>query len=338
MTASSATTSTTDENNGWMQVPGEKEDLLVKVLRESAKGADARVVEKGMAVLLNLQGWYVNKDDTPELDFKRDTASITSQSSRLLQSFEGWLVMVGANDLVTGVDLGLTILQEGQTAYIYCPSEYALGSGTRKYKDCSVPANATVLYQVSITAIVQDTSRLNPYFTIQKALTRKKIANDLYQHECSIDATRNKQAHHRALLLYRTVGQDMKGLLSGTYFASVEPNHPQRTECQQIMMDCYNNIVVLYLQTKEYSKALEAVDVALQRTNGLPFTNYKALVRRAKICVHLAQSPQKCSRAQHAITAARDALGFSHETERAELNKMQALLDKRQEQIHQAAS
>jgi hypothetical protein len=54
-----------------------------------------------------------------------------------------------------------------------------------------------------------------PYFTIQKALTRKNIANDIYQHEwCppSKDAIR----------LYTKAAKDMQTLLQVTYFNQVE--------------------------------------------------------------------------------------------------------------------
>ena len=43
------------------------------------------------------------------------------------------------------VDVGMATLQEGQTAYIFCQAAYALGSSTRKYKDCIVTANASIL-------------------------------------------------------------------------------------------------------------------------------------------------------------------------------------------------
>jgi hypothetical protein len=60
------------------------------------------------------------------------------------------------------------------------------------------------------------------YFTVQKALTEKKIVNDIYQHEWCLPLTSAQQptcqqAMNRAIRLYHRA----------TYFANVEPDHPQ---------------------------------------------------------------------------------------------------------------
>ena len=293
---------------------------------------------------MDLQAWYLDSDQQQALEKncanndETILAATTQDASRFFQSATSWLVIVGEGSLVKGLDIGLAHMKEGQTAYIYCRPSVALGShGTRRYQKCQVPPGSAVIYQATVTTIVQDTSRLNPYFPIQKALTRKKIANDLYQYEIATvppsSSSSNMEARTRALDLYRQAARDMKDLLAGTYFASVEPNHPQRKECQQIVTDCYNNVVVIYLHVKDYDRALEAVDVALERTSSFPSKNIKALVRRAKICVQLASSTKKLTRAQQAIQAAEDALSYKNQTEEAELRKIKALYKKRREQL-----
>jgi len=66
------------------------------------------------------------------------------------------------------------------------------------------------MYKVTVTQKVMDTSRLNPYFTIQKALTKKKIANDIYTNEWCKPPETNKDANcdhsmKRAVRLYTKV-------------------------------------------------------------------------------------------------------------------------------------
>ena len=66
------------------------------------------------------------------------------------------------------------------------------------------------MYKVTVTQKVMDTSRLNPYFTIQKALTKKKIANDIYTNEWCKPPETDKDANcdhsmKRAVRLYTKV-------------------------------------------------------------------------------------------------------------------------------------
>jgi tetratricopeptide (TPR) repeat protein len=231
-------------------------------------------------------------------------------------------------------------MKDGQTAYIYCHSHFALGKGTRKFEECEIAPNTNVIYKATVLQIVQDTSRLNPYFTIQKALTRKKIANDLYQHEllnltpaeaaaADNDKSMNDEARNRALKLYRQAGRDMKDLLDGTYFAQVEPDHPQRKECRQLMIDSYNNVTVVYMHAKQYSKALDAAEIAMKRDP----KNLKAIVRHAKLQVILANSETKLHAAANAIKVAENAICYKDKAEDAELQKIRAQYKKRQQQI-----
>ena len=212
----------------------------------------------------------------------------------------------------------------------------ALGIGTRRFEECEIGPNTNVIYKATVVQIVQDTSRLNPYFSIQKALTRKKIANDLYQHELlnltpkEAAELKNTDARDRALKLYKQAGRDMKDLLDGTYFASVEQDHPQRKECRQLMMDCYNNVIVIYMHSKQYANALDAAELAIQRGGS---KNLKALVRNAKLHVLLASSEKKVKAAEEAIKMAEDAICYKDKAEEEELKKIRAQLKQRRKQI-----
>mmetsp|Transcript_55419 Transcript_55419/g.62879 ORF Transcript_55419/g.62879 Transcript_55419/m.62879 type:complete len:313 (+) Transcript_55419:456-1394(+) len=189
--------------------------------------------------------------------------------------------------------MGVRFMAVGQTALIWSHSKFALGQGTRTIIDKNgitahnnrdvVPPKSNVMYKVTVSQKVMDTSRLNPYFTIQKALTKKKIANDIYENEycCPPETSDEADCSHamkRAIRLYTNAAKDMEILMQSTYFKNVEKDHPQRHECRNILVDSLNNIVAVYLRQKEYHEAkLCAVQVLTVDSN-----NVKALLRAAK--------------------------------------------------------
>jgi len=308
----------------------------LQVLKET-KGDEAGSIKNGDAVLLDVEGWKCAEPPITELVADDDDNNNNNNNSQLIfQRAKSWLVIVGQNDVVEGLDIGLANMKEGQTVYIFCGDpKFALGDGTRKFENCELEPQAKVLYKATVAQIVQDTSRLNPYFSIQKALTRKKIANDLYQYELMILSSKqaaenqNEAAKLRALKLYRQAGRDMKDLLGGTYFTSVEQDHPQRKECRQLMMDSYNNVVVIYMHAKQYDKALDAVETALKRDS----KNLKALVRNAKLHVLVANSEKKLELADEALKMAEDAICYKDKVEEAELKKIRAQYKQRRKQV-----
>lgn len=89
-----------------------------------------------------------------------------------------------------------------------------------------LPPRCNVLFEVQVTSIVYDTSRLNPFCTLQKAVNRKKLGNDIYQHEWCPPAKSDRDpccdaAMARAIRLYKKAAQEMDTLLAGTYFKQV---------------------------------------------------------------------------------------------------------------------
>lgn len=297
---------------------------------KDTKGDEAREIQKGDAVLINFIGWKCNEPPTTEFAEDDENAA-----KNIFQQAQSWLVIVGEQDLVEGLGTGVANMKEGQTAYIFCHSKFALGEGSRKYQDCVLPPNSNVVYRVEATSKVQDTSRLNPYFSLQKALTRKKIANDLYQCELLNLTSReaadnqNETARNQALKLYRQAGRDMKDLLDGTYFNSVEQDHPQRKECRTLMIDCYNNVVVVYMHCKQYTKALDAVEIAMKRDP----KNLKAMIRNAKLHVLLASSEKKLKEADEALKLAENAICYKDNAEEAELKKIRLQYKQRRKQV-----
>jgi hypothetical protein len=279
----------------------------------------------------------VKYTDNVLIDFiGRQSNDITHLDGPIFQSVKGWLVGVGEKDvLVKALAEGLEKLKEGDTAYIWSSAKWALGElGTRKHKVSSntdsskngeapatlqdqfytLPVNSSVLYEITVTSIVADTSRLNPYFTIQKALTKKNIANDLYQWEWASSGT----TREKSIRLYEKAGKDMETLLDGTYFASVEPDHPQRKQCRSIMFDSYNNVIAVYMRAKRFAKAKDAAKVVLK----LDKNNLKALLRLAKVCL---QDPStSLEDSDKAISAAEQAIVYKDKEEEIEVKKLRA--------------
>jgi len=229
-----------------------------------------RQADAGDSVLVSIVGRKASDEED-----RRD-----SVDGPVFQQAKNWLVKLGdGNDLlVDALDSSLRRMKPGQTALVWSKPKYAIGeSGKRIYKDYTLPPNSTVLYEVTLMQIVKDTSQINPYFSIQTALTRKNIANDLYQHEWSIVESRK-----RSVRLYQKAANAMYELLeNGVYFKQVEVDHPQKKECQQIMVDCYNNVTAVYMRWKAWKQAREAIQVVLKRDRN----NLKALVRNCKVAM-----------------------------------------------------
>lgn len=200
--------------------------------------------------------------------------------------------------------------------YLRSHSKFALGNGTRntitEYANTNglgvVPPKSNVMYEVTVAQKVMDTSRLNPYFTIQKALTKKNIANDVYQNEWCKPPETDEDADcdysmKRAIRLYTKAAKEMEALIQGTYFQKIaEKDHPQKHESRQILLDSLNNIVAVHLRQKEYHKAkISTVEVLKVDPN-----NIKALLRAAKAA--LMDPASTMTEASAAIKAAESSI------------------------------
>ena len=257
----------------------------------------------------------------------------------IFQDVHNWFIVVGDGEVVPAVELAIRFMHPGQTCAVWSHAKYALGSGTRKLvphhsrrrrtkrtkettpsededenedDDAAVrtaaasymPPSSNVMYEVTVVQKVRDTSRLNPYFTIQKAVTKKKIANDIYQNEWCRPRPRSSSSSNadadaaavitvekapdctiamaRAIRLYTQAAKDMDTLLEGTYMKNVAPEHPQKQEAEQLVRAALNNIVVVYLRQQQYHAAKLAAVTVLQRDP----TNSKALLRATKAALY----------------------------------------------------
>lgn len=278
------------------------------------------MIEPQDAVIINFEG--------------RVAGDLSVTDGPVFQSVKGWLVVVGDGDVLPALEMGVRFMETGQTALLWSHSKFALGPGTRKFEETTVPPQSNVMYKVTVVQKVMDTSRLNPYFTIQKALTKKKIANDIYQYEwCpppkSPEDPNCEQSMARAIRLYTKTAKEMETLLGGTYFQQVETDHPQRKESQIILLDSLNNIVAVNLRQKDYHKAkLAAVNVLKVDPN-----NLKALMRAAKAA--LLDPASTMEEASEAIKAAESVITYKNPEEEKELKRLKVELKRKQQEYKQ---
>jgi hypothetical protein len=288
----------------------------------------AKDVDEAEACVVNL-----SNDDGDDRNNK-------DNKTKIFQQAKSWLIIVGDGDVLPALEMGIRFMQTGQTALIWCHSKYAMGPGTRTYAvdgklnsttSITVPPRSAVAYKVKVIQKVMDTSRLNPYFTLQKAETKKKIANDVYQHEwcpppTSLDDPDCQQAMARSIRLYTKAAKEMEALLDGTYFQQVEQDHPQRKQCEKILLDSLNNIVAVYLRQKEYGKAKQSAVNVLSVDSG----NLKALLRAAKAA--LLDPASSYEEVEAALKAADDEITYKNPQEENDLKKLKALFKRQKEQ------
>jgi hypothetical protein len=276
----------------------------------------------------------IQPQDAVFIDFVGRLAETRSDTDGpIFQEVKGWLVLVGDGDILPCLEMAARFMETGQTAHVWSHSKFAFGPGTRRHETTTqqVPPYANVMFEVVVKQIVMDTSRLNPYFTIQKAITRKTMANDIYQQEwCPPPATPEDPscdaAMTRAVRLYQKVATEMETLLQGTYFNQVEAEHPQRHQSKQILLDSLNNIVTVQLRQHEYHKAKQSAVEVLKQDG----KNLKGLLRAAKAALLDPASTMEEGKA--ALTAAESEITYKNPTEEKELKRLKIQYKRKQQE------
>lgn len=307
--------------------------IISREKKLAASDKDPEPIEPQDAVLIEFEARVA-------VDVADAEAVATSKNDdgKVFQQAKGWLVVVGEGDVLPALEMGIRFMETGQTALIWSHAKYALGPGTRSFNDgksaITVPPRSNVVYKVKVVQKVMDTSRLNPYFTLQKALTRKTIANDIYQHEwCpspqAPDDPDCQQAMSRAIRLYTKAAKEMESLLEGTYFQQVEADHPQRHQSQQILLDSLNNTAAVYLRQKEYNKAKQAAVNVLS----VDSRNLKGLMRAAKAA--LMDPASSYEEVEAALKAAEDEITYKNPQEEKDLKKLKGQFKRQQQEYKQ---
>jgi hypothetical protein len=272
---------------------------------------DAKQAQWTDTVLVDFEGRQCDDRDAPY------------EAYPVFQTGKQMVVTFTDQMLVKALEIALTHMQAGQTAFVWSKSNYALGqTQARTFKDVVVPANTSVVYKVTLLQVLMDTGRINPYMPIQKALAQKTIANDLYQ--CEWPGQRD-----RLLTLYTKAARDMETLLHGTYFANVEPDHPQRKQVKDLMLDSLNNIVAVHMRGKRFPQAYEAAQQVLRRDA----MNVKALFRAAKS--RMMDSQCSLGEQNDALCSAEQVIVYKGKEE-VELKKLRAQWKKRKQMVQES--
>eukprot|EP00538_Stauroneis_constricta_P006593 CAMPEP_0119547534 /NCGR_PEP_ID=MMETSP1352-20130426/1632_1 /TAXON_ID=265584 /ORGANISM="Stauroneis constricta, Strain CCMP1120" /LENGTH=431 /DNA_ID=CAMNT_0007592481 /DNA_START=77 /DNA_END=1372 /DNA_ORIENTATION=- len=325
-----ASATTTDKPNetkknddGWKELMGQ--DMLLKILSSNKDATDKEELEHGDTVLINLIARIAP-----------DSSSSIDDDDKIIQKVNGWLIGIGDTDVLPAIEMGIRFMQVGQTGRIWSNAKYAWGPGRRTYgKSVVLEPNTNVMFDITITQRVVDTSRLNPYFPIQRAITRKAIANDIFEHEFSSNTNLQEQQNEnsmsipRALRLYKKVTEDMTTLSNGTYFAQQPDDHPQRKQVQQLIVDCWNNISVVEMKQGNYHAAKEACVKVLEQNS----KHIKALLRVSRAC--LLDSSSTMEEAKAALDAASAEITYKNPIEEKELKRLMVLYKKKMQEYKQ---
>jgi len=121
-------------------------------------------------------------------------------------------------------------------------------------------------------------------FQMKLALSKKVIANDIFQNE--LYTATNRGSESKAIRLYQKAADEMVHLIQteeqkkekegGAYD---EAQGKEKTkQATEILLDCLNNAVAVFLKSKKYHEAKEAAVRVLQYDP----TNFKALLRAAR--------------------------------------------------------
>ncbi|KAL3941217.1 MAG: hypothetical protein SGBAC_004392 [Bacillariaceae sp.] len=304
-------------NGGWKPLMGE--DLVMKVIKSDRprNNKDPAPIQPNDAVMIDFVA--------------RIADGRLSTDGPIIQEVKDWFIVVGDGDVLPALELSIRFMDSGSTARVWSHSKYAFSSGTRKHGKTQLGSNTNIMFEVTVSQIIVDTSRLNPYFTIQKAVSRKAMANDVYQNEWCPPPNSEQEpscdaAMSRALRLYKKTAQGMETLLGGTYFNQVEENHPQRLQATKVMLDSMNNIVAVYLRQKQYHEAKQsAIEVLKQDPK-----NIKGLLRAAK--ASLLDPASTMEEVQAALSAAENEITYKLPQEEKELKRIKTQYQQKQQE------
>ena len=196
------------------------------------------------------------------------------------------LIVIGEKYVNPALEMGVRFMHKGQSTVLWSHSKFAYGLSTRKWDGYELPPNSNVRYEITVKNIFspKEESTDPDGFQLKLAMSKKLIANDMFKNELYNNT--NQISEQRALRMYSKAADEMLHLLQthgsrkekeGADYK--EEEHKETTkQASDIMLDCLNNVVAVYLKAKKYHEAKEAAVKVLTHDP----SNFKALLRAAR--------------------------------------------------------
>mmetsp|Transcript_34465 Transcript_34465/g.79555 ORF Transcript_34465/g.79555 Transcript_34465/m.79555 type:complete len:393 (-) Transcript_34465:107-1285(-) len=288
----------------WTELMGA--DLQLKV-QTSPSGESAQVCDVGFGVYVNFVGKCVkNRDDT--------------EDGPIFQEVKDWLVVVGDKDVTPALEMGIRFMKEGETGLVYSHSKFGYGVYSRTHGDYTLPPDSNLLYEVIVTKVVSSPKEFSsPKFQLEIAQNKKLMGNDCYQHEWP-------GGKDKALGLYQKGAETTSELLiqnDKNQEKGSNNDDAVRSQAQEILLDCLNNVAAVFLRAKEFGKAKEAATEVLRKDPN----NVKALLRAARACM---MDPGATFEESHAAILAAEEI----DQDNADVKKLRAELERRKKEYN----
>ena len=196
------------------------------------------------------------------------------------------VIVIGEKYVNPALEMGVRFMHQGERAVVWSHSKFAYGLSARRWEGYELPPNSNIRYDITVKRVLspQEESQDPDGFQLKLAMSKKLIANDMFKNE--LYNSSNQSGEQRALRLYSKAADEMQHLLQTHASRQEKEGSDYREEdhkdnlqqATDIMMDCLNNVVAVYLKAKKYHEAKEAAVKVLTHDPN----NLKALLRAAR--------------------------------------------------------
>jgi hypothetical protein len=268
------------------------------------------------------------------------------------------LCVIGEKDVVPALEMGIRFMQSYETSIIYSHSKYAYGLSKRTYKYNNTPSTppnscisesndansdvggptsftlqpeSNVIYIVTLKRIVTSQAVNQPRFQLRLCLSKKMLANDIYQCDFNDNIKSNMYAH-RAIHIYQRAADLLESILISAANrqepntddvdsrAATDLSNVEIDAARNCQIDCLNNIVAVYMKCQLYHKAKEACVAVLK----VDVHNVKALFRAAKAALY--DPASSYDEVQAAIQAVEEEIQQQHSSKETDTTEQVIVL------------
>lgn len=194
-------------------------------------------------------------------------------TDEVVESSDGLIFQLGDLDVCQGLDMAVGLMDEGEKAEITCNARFAYGSIGLASKN--IPADATIIYEVELLSVHEETDVEKKSYASRKEIGNKKRERGNFYFE--------RQEFNSSIQLYRRaleyLDESEGGITAPTLDGELEPTNTQLQELLEDRIKVYNNMAQAQMKIQAYDAALKSVDTVLQCQPH----NVKALFRKGKI-------------------------------------------------------